>query len=222
MDPSDYIAHHLQNFSTARQAPPHFQMTAWNWAALGCAIVLAALAVHSVLHQDRKTLFQLSPPMSTVRRLWLWWSCFWRQTLVVFPICAFAWLITPRLALKVLTWIPPNQATPAWAHAKLVAFGLAWIGPPIAALWLICPPFVGYVVRKAFDAHALTTSTPFTFKHATLLGLTTVAWTTLGDFVVEGLMSPLPYRGVHLITLLIYVAWGMYIVLPRQARRIAR
>jgi hypothetical protein len=221
MDPSDYIAHHLQNFSTARQAPQHFQMTAWNWAALGCAIVLAALAVHSVLHQDRKTVFQLSPPMSTVRRLWLWWSCFWRQSLVVFPICAFAWMVTPYLALRVITWMP-DTLPPMWMKARLAAFGLAWLGPPAVALWVVCPPILGYVVRKAFDAHALTTPAPFTFKHATVLGLTTLAWTTFGDCVVGSLIAPIPYRGADLLALLLNIAWGMYIVLPRQARRIAR
>ncbi|QCP54744.1 hypothetical protein FAZ95_38490 [Trinickia violacea] len=196
-------------------------MTYWSWAALGCAILLAALAVHSVLHQDRNTVFQLSPPMSTVRRLWLWWSCFWRQTLVVFPISAIAWMMTPSLALKVLTSMPDQvMHAPEWV--RLVAMGLVWIGPIIVALWVVCPPLVGYVVYKAFDAHALATPIPFSFKHATLLGLTTMAWTTLGDFVVGWLTAPLPYRGVHLLAVLMYIAWGMYIVLPRQARRIAR
>lgn len=158
-------------------------------------------------------MFEMIPPMGFGRRLFVWWSCAWREMLVGVPI----WLIVLILSLILM---PHLEGT---AHLTLLSVITAiLVSVPIA--WILCVPLVGYMVHKGFKAQALNAPSKLSFGQALMVGLTTAGWTALCSIpatVVMRLFQHFGYqRAGNAVVLVIEVLWALYIVLPRQARRL--
>jgi hypothetical protein len=226
-DPSEYVARHLQQFahpaSAAGQHPGFFVYP------LGLAVVAALFAVLVVLAMltDRRALFRIDRSITFGERLALWWSCAWRQWLAssfVFAVCfiAFHFLVRSSASLwsleSDLMTHRPMWSVPGWAFlvpfAPLLASALIYV--------LLILPLVGYMVKSGLAAHALPRPARFGLTQATLMGLTTYAWSIPGSLLIAYVGWRLPYHAQGLIHAVWLVAWGMYIVLPRQVRRMVR
>ncbi|WP_052409355.1 hypothetical protein [Paraburkholderia oxyphila] len=238
--PSDYIAHHLQNFST-----PHEPMTVtgqhagfflWNFEALILAAVLFAVLVCCAALTDRRALFRLDRGMSFGRRLYVWWSCAWRQWLAnmlffIAGVFAFHFLMA-KAGLPLAQWTAdlgrprPAGASSTWLVALEVLSGIvANLLPVIVALVLyalLSLPLAGYMVRGGLVAHAMPAPARLGLWHATLLGWTTYVWSIPGSLAIADVAAPLPHHVSAVCRALLVVLWSMYIVLPRQLRRMTR
>ncbi|WP_063532979.1 hypothetical protein [Burkholderia sp. MSMB1589WGS] len=159
-------------------------------------------------------MFQMLPPMTFGRRLSVWWSCMWRQTLASAPVwiagvAIVGWWIwrTDPVAGR----LPSGNATAIAGVAFIV--GLA-----------VCLPITGYMVRGGFAAHALTAPGRLSLRQALTLGLTTAGWAVLAALPISVATMLLRHAGHPLvgqaIGWMLNVAASMYIVLPRQARRL--
>ncbi|CAJ9880441.1 Uncharacterised protein [Burkholderia pseudomallei] len=80
------------------------------------------------------------------------------------------------------------------------------------------------MVRGGFAAHALTAPERLAFRQALMVGLTTFGWAVLAALPISVATMPLRHAGYPLagqaIGWVLNVAAGLYIVLPRQARRL--
>ena len=218
MDPSAYVAQHLQNFSTPHSTPA-VDVRLWNWSTLLCTIVLAAVVVCVVARRDRETMMQILPSGNIGRRLSVWWACFWRQTLASLPLYVLVALVLQFLIIKLLIARASPLTLPLLSTMSMaepaVIYGLA-----VVITWIGCLPLTGYMVLKGFIAHALAIPERLTFKQAKLLGLTTLGWTGFGCVFIDVTTSPFQYPACSILDALMYTMWGMYVVLPRQAHRL--
>ncbi|MFT4064605.1 hypothetical protein [Paraburkholderia sp.] len=234
LDPSDYVARHLQNFSTpspvsaAAAAGHHAGFFMWTPYALILAGVLFVVLICIGALRDGSALFSLGRSISVGRRLYVWWSCAWRQWLastLLFVVVVLAFhFLAPTTAAPVMKFsqdlITPDLArhSPAWSTAIAAM-------PAIIALLiylLVSLPLAGYMVRSGLAAHALRGSERFGFWNAIVLGLTTYVWSVPGSLVIADLGMSLPDYAADVLRVIFIVTWGMYIVLPRQVRRVRR
>ncbi|TKC87682.1 hypothetical protein FAZ69_15425 [Trinickia terrae] len=225
-DPSEYIAQHLRNFSASSSDHPASGVL--NPYALLLPIVLFVVLVCIAAFEDRWAMFRLAPPMSFRRRLFVWWSCAWRQFLASIPLAviggvAFLYLVH-RLAVPLghLSGNMLQHATGMFtAMLSLVVTAMPLIVAPLICTMLSLPVY-GYMVRKGLASHALAVPARFGLWRATRLGVTTLAWSGVGTLFIADLTATLPHRVAEGLRLLFFVVWGMYIVLPRQIRRAER
>jgi hypothetical protein len=212
LDPSAYIARHLQNFSASPPASAiaahHAGFFAWNLYVLALAAALfVVMAGVAALTDRRRPLFRLTRRMNFGRRLTVWWSCAWRQ-----------WLASALLCTAVLfgyTWLNARAAVPLAVMAlPLVLAVLVYV--------VLGLPLSGYMVRSGLAAHALPVPQRLGLWHATLLGLTTYLWSLPGSLLIAELIVALPHHVGDVLRAVLLVVWSMYIVLPRQVRRVAR
>ncbi|WP_118179997.1 hypothetical protein [Paraburkholderia phosphatilytica] len=231
-DPSAYIAQHLQHFSTTSTASIAQAQIGYVYGLTWLCAVLAVVLV-LLWFTDGRAMFRMSPPMNTRRRLALWWSCVWRRWILWTVLVTGSCTLPALLFFHAVTHGEPAAMPFPWT---LIQFYVHWWDPflplaafllfrtliPILLLLLLAAPLTGYVTKHAFAAHALITRGSLTFMQTTLLGLTTCFWSVLGAIVVNVIVPPALLRFLPLLQLLVLVPWGMYVVLPRQARRIAR
>jgi hypothetical protein len=210
LDPSDYVAHHLQNFSTSSSTPAasgvqHAGAFIWNPRALVLAAGLFVVLVCFAALTDRGALFSVGRAMSFGRRLYVCWSCAWRQWLastLLFIVAAMAFhFLMPRAAVPLMKFsehlITPDVArsSPAWS-AVIAAM------PVIVALviyLLVSLPIAGYMVRSGLVAHALAGPERFGFRHAVLLGLTTYVWSVPASLAIGDVAVSLPHHAADML-----------------------
>ena len=158
-------------------------------------------------------IFLMVPPMGLGRRLAVWWSCLWRQMMFTLPLwglgvgLAAAWLLHQRHGRY------PSVASLLMAVIVVV---------PVC--YIACLPLVGYTVRRGFIAQRLTVPDGLSFGQAAMVGLTTTGWTFVTSLPVS--VAALPLHGTRyalacrVLEFVIDVAAALYVVLPRQARRL--
>jgi hypothetical protein len=232
LSPSEYIARHLQNFASSTPASAsvdqHAQLNVWSEDVFVVAGILFVVLACIGARRDKWALFTLTPGVSFGRRLYLWWSCAWRQWLAsaLLFVAAFSVLrlslgkiATPLMAFAA-NRVPHDLAQSSPAISLAIA-GMPFIVPMLAYL-LLSLPLVGYMVRRGLAAHAMPAPRRFGFWRATLLGLITYAWTLPASLAISnvGVSSAQPLANA--LRAILLVAWGMYIVLPRQVRSVAR
>lgn len=234
LDPSDYIAQHLQHFSTASSpaaaasGEQHVGAFIWSPHALVVAAVLFVALVCVAALRDRGALFSVGRAIGFGRRLYVWWSCAWRQWLastLLFFVAAIAFhSVMPHAAVPLMSFSAHlitselARSSPVWSTAIAAM-------PVIVAVLiylLVSLPIAGYTVRSGLAAHAFAGNERFGFWHAVLLGLTTYLWSIPGSLVIADVAMTLPDHAADVVRAIFVVAWGMYVVLPRQVRRIAR
>jgi hypothetical protein len=233
LDPSDYVAHHLQNFSTSSSAPAasgvqHAGAFIWSPYALVVAAGLFVVLVCFASLRDRGKLFSVGRAMSFGRRLYVWWSCAWRQWLAstllfIVAVMAFHFLM-PRTAVPMMKF-SEHLITPEVARSSPAWSGVIAASPAIVAVviyLLVSLPIAGYMVRSGLVAHAFAGRERFGFWRAVLLGLTTYAWSVPGSLAIADVAVSLPDHAADVLRGVFVVAWGMYVVLPRQVRRVER
>ncbi|WP_414443302.1 hypothetical protein [Burkholderia sp. 22PA0106] len=169
-------------------------------------------------------MFTMHPPLSFFQRLAVWWSYFWRATLATLPIwlgaivLLFVFYLTARHGM-----VPKLGENGAFGLAVLVIFGL------LAAVVVLSLPIVGYMTRRAFARHGLTVPERYSFRQAVMLGLTTWGWTIVVS--LAGNLLAYPFKHVvaaspgwmlllQLVMLCVGILGAMYVVMPRQARRL--
>ncbi|AOJ11506.1 hypothetical protein [Burkholderia mayonis] len=160
-------------------------------------------------------MFQMLPSMTFGRRLSVWWSCMWRQMVANLPV----W-IAGVAVVGFWAWQTRSVSGHRLPSALLVEVGIA----AVVVCFLVCVPITGYMVRKGFAVHELSAPDRLTVRQAVLVGLTTVGWSVLVSLPIDALTWPLRRDGHQLlgqaIRLVWYFAGGLYVVLPRQARRL--
>jgi hypothetical protein len=160
-------------------------------------------------------MFEMDPEMDFGERLSLWWSCFWRQML------AMAALITVFMVGIFAFGQPTKWAALVHQHDPELFGEAAFVG---LIYWLASLPLNGEATRRGFLAQKLTAPPHFDFGRIFMLGLTTFGWGVLASIPVSAVSSPLRILGHPLAFLLanlcLHVLATMYIVLPRQARRL--
>ncbi|AOJ70271.1 MULTISPECIES: hypothetical protein [Burkholderia] len=159
-------------------------------------------------------MFQMLPSMTLGRRLSVWWSCIWRQTLASVPV----WILGVAIVGLTIWQTLPVAGQPPSGKAMALALVI------FVVCFAICLPITGYTVRMGFAAHALPAPGRLSFGQALMIGLTTAGWATLAALPISAVTMPLRHGGHPLagqaIGLVLNIAAGMYVVLPRQARRL--
>ena len=232
VDPSQYVAQHLQHFTasgpTAFATGDYARTFMWSANGLVVASVLLVVVMGLTLLTDRWPLFRLNPVMGFGKRLYLWWSCAWRQWLastlfVVIGFFAFHSLVATA-TLPLMAFATHLMTSGATRTAFAWPFTLMEIPVVLAILiyLLLSLPLAGYMVRSGLIAHAISGTEPFGLWRATLLGVTTYVWSVPGSLLIAELAIWFPHHVAEILRGLGLVAWGMYIVLPRQLRRMTR
>ncbi|RZF31650.1 hypothetical protein EVC45_00870 [Paraburkholderia sp. UYCP14C] len=234
LDPSDYVAHHLQNFSTTSPASvaasggQHAGAFIWSSDALVVAGVLFVVLVCLAALKDRGALFSVGRVIGFWRRLYVWWSCAWRQWLastLLFVVAVLAFhILMPRTAVPLMRF-SEHVISPDVARSSPVWSGVIAASPAIVAVviyLLVSLPIAGYMVRSGLAAHAFAGPERFGFRRAVLLGLTTYVWSVPGSLVIADVGISLPGHAADVLRAILVVAWGMYVVLPRQVKRVGR
>ncbi|EEA03592.1 hypothetical protein BH160DRAFT_1077 [Burkholderia sp. H160] len=229
LDPSDYIEHHLQNFSaTSSSGIQHAGAFISSPYALVLAAVLFFVLVGFAAFRDKGAMFSVGREISIGRRLYVWWSCAWRQWLAstllfIVAVMAFHFLV-PRTAVPLMKFsehlITPELARSSPAWSEVIAAMPAIVA--VVIYLLVSLPIAGYMVRSGLVAHAFPHPERFGFWHALMLGLTTYAWEVPGSLAIADLAISLPAHAADVLRAILVVAWGMYVVLPRQVRRVGR
>ncbi|MFP6561983.1 hypothetical protein WJ542_27330 [Paraburkholderia sp. B3] len=232
LDPSEYIARHLQHFSVPQPASTvvghHAGFFPWNLYVLALAAGLFVVMAGVATLTDRRPLFRLTRSMSFGRRLYVWWSCAWRQWLASALLC-LAFLVgynyldwkTAAPLMRLSAALTPSGATALSAIVPVVIMALPLVATVLVYV-LLSLPLSGYMVRSGLAAHALPGPERLGLWHATLLGLTTYLWSVPGSLLIAELIVALPHHVEDVLRAMLLVIWSMYIVLPRQVRRIAR
>ncbi len=232
LSPSDYVARHLQNFASSAPASAigggHPQWIVWNERVFVIAGVLFVVLICIGARRDKSALFTLIPGVSFGRRLYVWWSCAWRQWLASALLFAVGFFVL-RLSLgKIATPLMafaanrvPHDIAQSSPAISLAIAGMPFIVPALVYV-LLSLPLAGYMVRRGLAAHAMPAPRHFGFWRATLLGLTTYAWTLPGSLAIANVGISSLHPLADALRAILLVAWGMYIVLPRQARSVAR
>ena len=231
-DPSQYVAQQLQHFTgsgpTAFATGDYARAFVWSANGLMVASVLLVVITGLAALTDRSPLFRLNPVMGFGKRLYVWWSCAWRQwlasTLFFFiGVVAFHSLVAkaslPLMAFT--THLITSGATRTWPAWPLVLMEMPVVLTILIYL-LLSLPLAGYMVRSGLVAHAISETERFGLWRATLLGVTTYAWSIPGGLLIAELAIWFPHHVAEMFRGLCLVAWGMYIVLPRQLRRMTR
>ncbi|WP_052408829.1 hypothetical protein [Paraburkholderia acidipaludis] len=232
LDPSEYIARHLQSFSVPQPVPAvaghHAGFFPWNLYVLALAAGLFVLMAGVAALTDRRPLFRLPRSMSFGRRFYVWWSCAWRQWLASALLCLALLVgyhsLDLKLAaplMKLSTALTPSGATALAAIVPGVIMALPLVAAVLVYV-LLSLPLSGYMVRGGLAAHALPGPERLGLWHATLLGLTTYLWSVPGSLLIAELIVVLPHHVEDGLRAMLLVIWSMYIVLPRQLRRVAR
>ncbi|WP_186098834.1 hypothetical protein [Burkholderia gladioli] len=172
-------------------------------------------------------MFTMIPEMSFGRRLSLWWSCIWRQTLATLPI----WLVAGGFVLYSIVRAEHGEAN--WLSSLVNSMGALVLvgGGVLLVVSLLCIPIIGYMTRRAFARHQLIVPPDYSFGQAAMLGLTTWGWTIVVSMAVNvlsyllqavvGKASVVMAVG-QLVFLVLNMIGAIYIVLPRQAWRLRR
>jgi hypothetical protein len=228
VDPSQYVAQHLQHFSgagaSAYAAGDYAGSFAWSASGLVVAAVMLVVVAGIAALKDRGALLRLNPVMSFGKRLYVWWSCAWRQWLasalfLVFCVLAFHFLVAnPALPFQGLT----PHLTGLGAYAWLLTLIEMPVVLAILIYLLLSLPLAGYMVRSGLVAHAISGPARFGLWRATMLGVTTYAWSIPGGLLIAEVAIWFPHHVAQVFRAICLVAWGMYIVLPRQVRRVSR
>ncbi|TOY77471.1 hypothetical protein DIJ62_34205 [Burkholderia pseudomallei] len=159
-------------------------------------------------------MFQMLPSMTFGRRLSVWWSCMWRQTLASAPV----WILGVAIVGLSISRTHSAAGRPPSGGAAALAVATFFV------CLVVCLPIAGYMVRGGFAAHALTAPERLAFRQALMVGLTTFGWAVLAALPISVATMPLRHAGYPLagqaIGWVLNVAAGLYIVLPRQARRL--
>jgi hypothetical protein len=228
-DPSDYIARHMHHFSappvSATAAGEHAGAWAISFNALVVAGVLFVVLVCLALLTDRRALFKAGVGMSFGQRLYVWWSCAWRQWLANSALFFIIGLATLPFLAGHLVVPQSHSANPGAVSTwfwMLVDLGFTPYFVALVAYGLLSVPLAGYMVQTGFLAHDMPPPDRFSLWHATLLGLTTYAWSLPGGLAIADVAVSLPHHVAIVFRAIFIALWGMYIVLPRQLRRIAR
>ncbi|NML31367.1 hypothetical protein [Paraburkholderia antibiotica] len=234
LDPSDYVAQHLQHFSTASSASAsavsgqHVGVVVWNPYALLLAAAVFAVLMAVAARRDRGAVFSLGRDTGFARRLYVWWSCAWRQGLastLLFIVAAVAFhFLMPRTAVPLMKFSHELVTSERARNSPMLSLMIAAM-PVLVAIgiyFVVSLPLAGYMVRNGFDAHAFPGPERFGFRHAVLLGLTTYVWSVPASLVLADFAVTLPDHAADVLRAIFVVAWGMYIVLPRQVRRVGR
>lgn len=159
-------------------------------------------------------MFKLYPPMAFGKRLAVWWSCVWRQMLVAVPV-----------------WVVATVGGTIWALARMhhgQPLKTAMLMPLLAvtlATFALMLPIVGYMVRRGFASHGLPTPAKLRLWGATMLGLSSFGWSVLFTAPVALVVHSIQHDHqipAFAINLLAGVIVGLYVILPRQALRLAR
>jgi hypothetical protein len=231
-DPSAYIAQHLQNFSTASSSAAaggqHAGAFIWSSHALVVAAVSFVVLVCVAALRDRGAVFSVGRAIGFGRRLYVWWSCAWRQWLastLLFFIAAIAFhFLMPRAAVPLMSFsahLITSDVARSWPVGSTVIAAMPVIVAVLIYL-LVSLPIAGYMVRSGLAAHAFAGDERFGFRHAVLLGLTTYVWSVPGSLLIADVAITLPDHAADVVRAIFVVAWGMYVVLPRQVRRVGR
>ncbi len=158
-------------------------------------------------------MFRMLPSMGLSRRLAVWWSCMWRQLLFTLPLWALG------LGLGTI-WVFQRDRGQYPSMAS-VLIALAVVAP---ICFVVCLPLIGYTVRRGFIAQRVTAPDSLTFRQAVVVGLTTTGWTIVASIPVNLAMSPFSGTSYalpcELLGLVVEAAAALYVVLPRQARRL--
>ncbi|WP_233271873.1 hypothetical protein [Paraburkholderia acidiphila] len=232
LSPSDYVARHLQNFASSTPASAigrgHPQWIVWNEGVFVVAGVLFVVLACIGARRDKWALFALSPAVSFGRRLYVWWSCAWRQWLASALLFVAAWFVLRlslgKIAAPLMAFAAnrvPHDVAQSSPAISLAIAGMPFIVPALAYV-LLSLPLAGYMVRRGLAAHAMPAPRHFGFWRATLLGLTTYAWTLPASLAIANVGIAASHPLADALRAILLVAWGMYIVLPRQARSVAR
>lgn len=236
MNPSDYIAQHLQNFAPSSPAPASVSIAArhhpaiflWNPYAFVLPVALLLVLICIAALRDRWAVFRFAVRMPFRLRLYVWWSCAWRQWLVnilltVIGVVAFLFLYRKAAAPVMKLSAGLIKPGAGWVSVML-ALAIGAMPMILAALiyTLLSLPLVGYAVRSGLASHALPGPRRFNVGRATLLGLTTLVWSLPGSLMIASVVVPFSDRVADVLRVLLFVVWGMYVVLPRQVRRVAR
>ncbi len=158
-------------------------------------------------------MFRMLPAMHLERRLAVWWSCLWRQLLFTVPLSVLC------LGLAFIWGFMHSQ----WVYPSLVSMleALAVVG---SIGFLISLPCIGYSVRRGFIVQKLTAPDRPRFWQAAMVGLTTSGWTIFASIPASVAIFWLSSTGNallgELVGLAVQAVVGIYIVLPRQARRL--
>ncbi|MFM0043698.1 hypothetical protein [Paraburkholderia sediminicola] len=236
MNPSDYVAQHLQNFAPSSPAPAstsiaaghHLAIFLWNPYAFVLPVALFVVLVCVAAFRDRWAVFRFAIRMTFGQRLYVWWSCAWRQCLaniLLAIIGLMAFLFLYRKAAAPIVKLSAGLIKPgAGMISVMLALAIGAMPIILAALiyMLLSLPFVGYAVQSGLASHALPGPKRFNVSRATLLGLTTFVWSLPGSLMIASVVVPFPDRVADVLRVLLFVVWGMYVVLPRQVRRVAR
>ena len=160
-------------------------------------------------------MFEMDPEMDFGERLSLWWSCFWRQMLVMVTWGAIV------VACIVMFGQPAKWSALVHQHDPRIFAEAAFVG---TIYWLVSIPLNGEATRRGFLAQSLTAPPHVDVGKIVMLGLTTFGWGILASIPVSALSAPLRMLGHPLAflaaNLCLHVLATMYIVLPRQARRL--
>ena len=160
-------------------------------------------------------MFQMYPKSAFGRRVAIWWSCVWRQLLVTLPLWAFG------LGLAAL-WVF-HRAEGGYPSLGSCLIALAVVAP---ICFVVCLPLIGYAVQRGFAAQRMTAPATLTLRQAVMVGLTSTGWTVASSVPINLAMSP--FNGTayalpgQLLGVLLQIAAALYVVLPRQTRRLQR
>lgn len=170
-------------------------------------------------------MFTMTPPLSFLKRLAVWWSCFWRVSLATLPI----WL--GAFAIVLVFYITARHGETLARLGAQGALGVALLVMLVVStvVVVLSLPIIGYMTRRAFARHDLTVPERYSFGQAVMLGLTTWGWVLLVS--LAGNLLAYPFRhatatsvGATLLLQLVVIGVGllgsMYVVMPRQARRL--
>lgn len=238
MNPSEYIAQHLHNFAASSPAPASTSIAAgqhpaillWNPYAFLLPVALFVVLTCIAALRDRRAVFRLAVRLTFRQRLYVWWSCAWRQwlasiLLTIVSVVGFLFLFQKTaapLAKLSASLIKPG----AGMLLSMLSLALSIATMPGIVFSLVCMllslPLVGYTVRSGLASHTLPGPRRFNICRATLLGLTTFVWSMPGSILIADAIVPFPHRVADGLRVLFFVLWGMYVVLPRQVRRVAR
>jgi len=158
-------------------------------------------------------MFRMLPAMNLRQRLAVWWSCLWRQLLFTLPL----WGLGLGLAA---TWVFTRERP----HHHWVASVLAALAVVLPICFFASLPLIGYTARRGFAVQGLVAPERLTFWQAVMVGLTTAGWSVVTGIPLNLLISP--FRGTHyglpahFVVFLTQIAAALYVVLPRQARRL--
>jgi hypothetical protein len=188
-------------------------------ASVASALSLAAISAYDYARRTEQkipgdNMFKLYPSMGFGRRLAVWWSCVWRQMLTAVPV----WVVATAGG-TIWTLVRMHHGQPM-KTAVLMPLLVVTSGTFVLML-----PVAGYMVRRGFASHGLPAPDKLRLWSATMLGLSTVGWSLLftGPVAVVAHVLQPEHRMLALaLNLLASIIVGLYVILPRQALRLAR